>query len=68
MLGIRKAGNPMKTGFLLKSTVLPFLVLFGKTPSTWFLLVLLSGLSALSQIRWHLKSQGNGKDIHAIDP
>lgn len=41
MLRRRKAGNLMKTGFLLNSTALPFLVLFGETPSTGFLLVFL---------------------------
>lgn len=44
MLRRRQAGNLMKTGFLLNSAALPFLMLFGETPSTGLLLVFLPGL------------------------
>lgn len=48
---VRKAGNLMKTGFLLKFLALPFLVLFGETPKTQFLPIFRFWMSGLSQIR-----------------
>lgn len=48
---VRKAGNLMKTGFLLKFLALPFLVLFGETPKTQFLPIFRFCMSGLSQIR-----------------
>lgn len=48
---VMKAGNLMKTGFLLKFLALPFLVLFGETPRVQFLPIYHLGMSDLSQIR-----------------
>ena len=57
---VRKAGNLMKTGFLLKFLALPFLMLFGETPRVQFLPILRCGVSA----RWRRcrKSNGNEKE------
>lgn len=58
---VRKAGNLMKTGFLLKFLALPFLVLFGETPITRFLPIFSLSMSGLSQIREASKEQWKWK-------
>ena len=57
---VRKAGNLMKTGFLLKFLALPFLMLFGEAPRAQFLPILRCGVST----RWRRcrKSNGNEKE------
>lgn len=58
---VRKAGNLMKTGFLLKFLALPFLVLFGETPRVQFLPIFHFGMSGLSQITEASKEQWEWK-------
>ena len=57
---VRKAGNLMKTGFLLKFLALPFPMLFGETPRAQFLPILHCGVFT----RWRRcrKSNGNEKE------
>lgn len=58
---VMKAGNLMKTGFLLKFLALPFLVLFGETPRAHFLPIFHFGMSVLGQIRETSKEQWKWK-------
>ena len=58
---VRKAGNLMKTGFLLKFLALPFLMLFGETPRSQFLPIFHCGVSGLQQMREASKEQWTWK-------